>query len=71
MPPLSYLCLGLSLVAVGTLNEVLQLDETAKLLSALAIVIAFLAGFLHGLRKCPTRGWTPIPFFIAYVRLFV
>lgn len=69
VPPLAYLCLMLSLVAVGTLNAVLQLDETTKLISVLAVAIAFLAGCLHGLRKCPTRERTPITPLIAYVRL--
>jgi hypothetical protein len=69
VPPLAYMTLLISLVAVGTLNAILQLDERAKLLSVLAVMALFLIPLVRSFRQGRMRVSTPISPLIVVTRL--
>jgi hypothetical protein len=69
VPPFAYIALLISLVAVGTLNALLQLDERAKLLSVLAVMALFLIPLVRSSRQGQVWVRTPISPLIVVTRL--
>jgi uncharacterized membrane protein len=69
VPPLAYIGLLVSIVVIGTINAVLQLDETLKLLSVLVVMILFIMGFLRGRSRRRKPVVAPISPAIGAVRL--
>jgi hypothetical protein len=69
VPPLAYLGLFLSLVALGTVNALLQLDENTKLCSTLAVAVGMLVGGLRSRVRSKARSRTTRAPIIAGIRL--
>jgi hypothetical protein len=69
VPPLAYLGLLLSLVALGTVNALLQHDENTKLYSTLAVAMSMLVVCLRGHGRSKTRSRTTLAPIIVGIRL--
>jgi uncharacterized membrane protein len=69
VPPVAYLGLVLSLLAVGTVNAILQLDEQTRLGSVLAVGVLFLGGLLHHRWRSGLQVQAPLSPLIAGIRL--
>ena len=69
VPPLAYLGLLLSLVALGTVNALLQLDENTKLCSTLAVAVGLLVVCLRSHVRSKARSRTTIAPIIVGIRL--
>jgi hypothetical protein len=69
VPPVAYLGLVLSLLAVGTLNALLRLGEQAKLGSVLAVRTLFLVGLLHRRWRSGLRVQAPLSPLVTGIRL--
>jgi hypothetical protein len=69
VPPLAYLGLLLSLVVLGTVNALLQLDDNTKLCSTLAVAMGMLVVCLRGYVRGKARRRTTIAPIIVGIRL--
>ena len=69
VPPLAYLGLLLSLVALGTVNVLLQLDDNTKLYSTLAVAVGMLVVCLRGHGRSKARSRTTLAPIIVGIRL--
>ena len=69
VPPLAYLGVLLSLVALGTVNALLQLDDDTKLCSTLAVAVGMLVVCLRGHGRSTARRRTPLAPIIVGIRL--
>ena len=69
VPPLAYLGLVLSLVALGTVNTLLQLDDNTKLCSTLAVAVGMLVVGLRGHGRSKVRRRTTLAPIIVGIRL--
>lgn len=69
VPPLAYLGLLLSLVVLGTVNGLLQLDENTKLCSTLAVVVSMLAVCLRAYVRSKACSRTTLAPGIVGIRL--
>jgi hypothetical protein len=69
VPPLAYLGLLLSLVALGTVNALLQLDDNTKLCSTLAVAVGMLLVCLRSRIRSKACSRTAIAPIIVDIRL--
>lgn len=69
VPPLASLGLLLSLVTLGTVNALLQLDDNTKLCSTLAVAVGLLVVCLRGRVRRKARSRTPLAPIIVGIRL--
>jgi uncharacterized membrane protein len=69
VPPVAYVGLVLSLLVVGTLHAILQLDEQARLGSVLAVGALFLVGLLHRRWRSGLRVQAPLSPLVSGIRL--
>jgi hypothetical protein len=69
VPPLAYLGLLLSLVALGTVNAFLQLDDNTKLYSTLAVAVGMLVVGLRSRVRSKARSRTTMAPIIVCIRL--
>jgi hypothetical protein len=69
VPPLAYLGLLLSLVALGTVNALLQLDDNTKLFSTLAVAVGMLVVCLRSRVRSKARSRTTLAPIIVGIRL--
>ena len=67
--PLAYLGLVLSLVALGTVNALSQLEDNTKLYSTLAVAVGMLVVCLRGHGRSKARSRTTLAPIIVGIRL--